>query len=203
VRADVAVPGGPGAVRQAAHAILARPEFQPTPQSPLQRLRAWVLHQLARIFSVVLGGGSHGILGAILAIAVVAGVVALLVRAIRSVQDPPSRRRFVVAGPVRRPEDWRAEADACARRGDWRGVLRCRYRAVVADLAARGVVEEIDGTTTGEYRRTVEGSLPAAVGPFGAITEAFERTWYGDEPASAQDAARVEELTDAVMAGLR
>ena len=201
--ADVAVPGGPVAVRHAARDILSRPEFQPTPESPLQRLRNWFFHQLERILGSVVSGGTHGLLGAALALAFVTAVVLLVVGAVRSVSDGPTRRGFVLDGPPRSARDWRAEAEAGARRGDWRGVLRCRYRALVAELARLGLVEEIDGRTTGEYRRSVAAALPGAAPGFDEITDVFERTWYGGEPADADDAARIADLADAMLARTR
>ena len=55
-------------------------------------------------------------------------------------------------GGARTAAQWRAEAAAHDAAGRWREALRCRYRALVAELAGRGLVEEIPGRTSGEYR---------------------------------------------------
>jgi hypothetical protein len=108
-----------------------------------------------------------------------------------------------VSGPRRPAAEWLADAAACEARSDWRGALRCRYRALVADLAQRGLVEEIAGRTTGEYRAAVAETLPASADLFAGATELFELAWYGDGPTDAAATARFRELADGVRAGAR
>lgn len=198
-----AVPGGPDAVRRAARQILSRPEFRPTPESPLTRLRNWIGRQLAHLLDAVLGGGRFGVLGAILAVAILIALVVVIVLAVRSTTANPVRAGFSLPGPARPPADWLAEAAACERAGDWRGALRCRYRALVAELAGRGLVEEIPGRTTGEYRRLVSDAVPRASGPFAGATDLFEETWYGDRPADAASADRFRGLAGHVLEATR
>jgi hypothetical protein len=77
--------------------------------------------------------------------------------------------------------------------------LRCRYRALVADLATRGVLEEKPGRTAGEYRAELRGTVPAASQSFAGATALFERAWYGGRPAGADDAERFRELEASVL----
>jgi len=198
-RGSAPVPGGPDAIHRAAKAILDRPEFRPTPQTPIERLRSWVGHQLARLANDVLNAAPHGVLGALLALALVGVLVFLIVRAVRATGLNPARQGFAVGGPRRPPEDWLAEAARREAAGDWRGALRCRYRALVAELARRGLVEEIPGRTTGDYRRVVDANLPVRAEPFGGATELFERVWYGDAPTDQQTAAQFEALSEQVL----
>jgi hypothetical protein len=81
--------------------------------------------------------------------------------------------------------------------------LRARYRALVAELAARGVVDEVPGRTTGEYRAEVIANLPGAAPEFGGATELFEATVYGDRSAGPSDTAELDALADRVLAGAR
>jgi len=193
------VPGGPDATRRAVHAILSRPEFQPTPVTPIERLRTWVLHELGRLIENVLSFGPHGIVGALIALVLLGGLVFIIVRSVMATGTNPVREGFVVGGERRPPEDWLAEAVRREAEGDWRGALRCRYRALVAELARRGLIEEIPGTTTGEYKRAVGAYLPTGATEFGGATELFELAWYGDEPTDAETAASFRALSERVL----
>ena len=72
---------------------------------------------------------------------------------------------------------------------------------MVADLAARGVVDEVPGRTAGEYRTAVTRSTPAAAPDFSVATELFERAWYGAKPTGPDDSARFRELSERVLMG--
>lgn len=196
-------PADPDAIRRAAHDILARPEFRVAPESPIARLRSWIGNQIVHALNAVLSGSRLGIVGIIVAVLVVAGLVLLIVLSARGTTPNPVSGGYRVGGRRRSPADWLTEAAVCEATGDWRGALRCRYQALVADLAARGVVEEIAGRTTGEYRQAVGAAVPAVEGDFAAATEMFERAWYGDEPAGAGEADRFRSVANRVMAGAR
>ena len=109
-----------------------------------------------------------------------------------------------IAGNRSRPAAaWRAEAEDHERAGEWRHALRCRYRALVADLAGRGVLDEIPGRTAGEYRSELAVAVPAAGPPFAGATELFERAWYGGRPTGAGDADRFRHLEAEVLEAAR
>jgi len=190
----------PASIRRVAHDILSRPEFQPPPQSLLDRLRHWVGHQISRAIDAALSGNLT-VIGSVLLIAIAVLVVYLVVRATRGVHRDPTLRGVVVGGRSRPPADWLAEAADCERRGDWRGALRARYRATVAELARRGLLDEVPGRTTGEYREEVAGSLPGSSGDFTGATDLFERAVYGHLPTGPEEAGRLRELTDRVLVG--
>jgi hypothetical protein len=196
-------PGGADAVRRAAHDILSRPEFHTAPESPIDRARHWIGDQINHALNAVLSGTRLGILGIILAVVVVAAIVLLIVLSVRGTTPNPVRAGYRIGGRQQSASDWLADAAAAEARGDWRSALRCRYRALVADLAARGVVEEVAGRTTGEYRAAVGAAVPAVEGEFSSATEMFERAWYGDEPAGAAESARFRDAADRVLASAR
>ena len=178
-------------IRGAARQILSRPEFQRPPKPWPQRVLDWVGRLFNRVADV---SGPGSIVGVIVVVVVLALVVLLLVRFGRTVQrDPSSGVR--IAGDVGRPAvDWRGEAAAHEAAGRWRDALRCRYRALVADLAARGLVDEIPGRTSGEYRAEVESA------EFGEATDLFERAWYGAADAGPNESERFAGLADRVLA---
>lgn len=191
----------PEAARRAAHDILTRREFASVHPSTLDRLRHWFSDQLGRILS----GGWQGLsaAGIVLLVAIVAVVAVVVVAAVRRVSPDPRVVDFAVDRGGRSAADWLAEAEACERGQDYRGALRARYRALVAELARRGLVEEVPGRTAGEYRRAVAAAVPPAAGEFGAATDLFEDAVYGDVHPGADDSRRIRALADGVLETVR
>jgi hypothetical protein len=72
----------------------------------------------------------------------------------------------------------------------------------VADLAARGLVEEVPGRTAGEYRRQVDAVVPEVAPAFDGATSLFEGAWYGGRSTGAEEAARFRELEARVLSGV-
>ena len=149
----------PTSLRQAAQRILSQPQFRQPPESIEERVRHWVGRQIARLLNDALSG-HVGVLGAIVLAVLLGLVVWAVVRVSRRVSRDPSLRGVVLGGPQRPPADWLREAASYEAQGDWRNALLARYRALVAELGRRGVVDEIAGRTSGEYRREV-AALPA------------------------------------------
>ena len=187
--------------RRAADRILSRPSFREPEPSLVERLRDWVIEGMGRLLARVLEGASGSPLGWIAVALVVTVLVVLAVRFARGIVRDPEHD--AVAPPLARraPSEWRAEASAHEARGDWRAALRCRYRALVADLAARGLVEEVPGRTAGEYRREVDVNVPAVAGDFAGATTLFESVWYGGADAGPGEAERFRSLEDRVLQG--
>ena len=192
----------PDELRDAVREVLAREEFQRPGPGLLQRLRQAAVDALERALGALLDGGRGTVIAwTILAVAILAiGFVA--VRFSRGVTRDPGRAVPSVAVGRRGAAQWRAEAEAAERAGQWRLALRCRYRALVAELADRGLVEEVAGRTAGEYRAEVAGAAPSVAGPFAGATELFERAWYGDWPTGQEEAAHFRGLADEVLAGV-
>ena len=193
---------GPEAARRRAEEILSRPEFVPEPRSLVQRL----LDELGELLGKVVGGiGAGSQLAAWLVVALLAALLGFgLWRAVRVLQtDPVDRGGVEVDGRIRPAGDWRAEAAAHEAAGRWRDALRCTWRATVAELAARGLVEEVPGRTTGEYRAGVDRSLPGGAAAFAQATRLFEDAWYAAVEVGPADAARERHLGDQVLAEAR
>lgn len=189
-------------VRDAVREVLSRPKYQRPRPGLVQRLRNAVVDLIERVLGALVGGGRGTVLAwAILAVAVVA-IAVVIARFARGVTRDPGRGVGSVPVHRRGAAEWRADAEAAERAGQWRQALRCRYRALVADLADRGLVEEVPGRTSGEYRVEVAGSAPAVAAPFAGATELFERAWYGDAPTGRDEAARFRGLADQVLSGV-
>jgi len=205
-------PIDPDDARRRAAEILAGKEYQPATKSFLQRGLAWLGRQLTKLLDLLHLGGGGGAAGAVVSwivvLAALAGLVLLVVwgvrRARRTPADDGDDDETTIALRVDRPADeWRAEAAAHAAAGRWREALRCRYRAVVAELADRGTVDPAPGRTTGEERRQVAERVPELGGAFEGVADTFDRVVYGDEPAGPADVAALDELDRAVDAAGR
>jgi hypothetical protein len=186
----------PGQVSRTVHDVLARPEYRHPGPSFLGRIQRDVLDWVARVLSGVVGAG----LGAWIALAVILALVALVVWRLAGGGTRDAGQGVAMSvGRLRPAADWRAEAEAHERAGEWRQAVRCRYRALVADLAGRGLLHEIPGRTAGEYRAELGDALPGASPPFAGATELFEGAWYGHRPTDAADAAHFRDLADRVL----
>jgi len=147
-------------------------------------------------------GGGFGAVVAWSVLIVCAGLVVLLVVVVaRNVPRQPERDEPTLRVEVRRGSaDWTAEAERLEAAGEWKAALRCRYRALTAELVARRVVRDLPGRTTGEYRADVATTAPDARTDFGAASELFERAWYGARPTGADESARFREHAEHVLA---
>ncbi|MGI9119074.1 MAG: DUF4129 domain-containing protein [Acidimicrobiales bacterium] len=191
--------GGPERVRQAIEEILARPEFAGQRRSWLERARDWVFEQLGQVVDALLGSGAGSALGWAVAAVLALVAVVLAVRFSRGVRPDPGTDPGPTAGPRRSAVDWRANAARHEEAGEWRPAMRCRWRALVAELAGRGLLEEAPGRTAGEYRRQLSVALPCAATDFDVATGLFEAAWYGDRPTDADQVERLRSLAERVL----
>jgi uncharacterized protein DUF4129 len=189
----------PQQVREVTREVLSRPEFRAPERSLMERVIDWVLEMIGRLLAALGGSGAGGIVGLVLLGLILLGVGVLAARFSRGLTPSPEVAAAVAGGRLRSAVEWRAEAEAHERAGAWREAVRSRYRALVADLALRGVVEEVPGRTAGEYRREVDQALPDAAGDFAGATELFEVAWYGRADTGAQQAAHLRDLSDRVL----
>lgn len=188
-------------VRSAADDVLGRPEFRRPGPTLLQRIRNWIVERVEQALGAVLGRGPGQLVAWIVLLVALAVVAFLVIRFSRGMTPDATRRRQRVVERRRSPEEWRAEADAHARAGRWREAVRFRYRALVAELGVRGVVDDVPGRTAGEYRREVARSVPEVAPAFSQASDLFETVWYGHRPTDEQHDARLRELSDTVLSG--
>jgi hypothetical protein len=194
----------PDAIRRATDEVLSRPEYAGLRRSRLgeiaDEVRAWFA---MRLFDLVGLAGRPVVGWTVLALGV--GVAALVVwwvlRGTR--RDPVVDRGLEVSLPRRSAADWDAEARDAEARGDLRAAVRAAYRAVVAGLADRGLVEEVPGRTVGEYRRAVAAADPGRAAVFGRASDAFEAVWYAHAPATAGHLDAVRTADARAVAGSR
>jgi hypothetical protein len=119
---------------------------------------------------------------ALIAGGLVALVVVVLVRRLGYVV--PGRKAARAAAARQGKRDWDRLAREALARGDLVGAVRARYGALLAALAARGVVPDTPSLTAGECRRAVAGNLPDAYPAVAKATTVFESVMYGRADAT-------------------
>lgn len=191
----------PTVARDAARRVLDRPEYRRPAPTLLQRARRWVVEQLERLLGGLLGSGRGATVFWVVVAAGVVVLVVVLARFGRGVTADPARRVTAATAGRRTPGEWRAEAESHEAAGRWRAGLRCRYRALVAELVERGLVDDVPGRTAGEYRTEVRERVPASAEPFEEATDLFEQAWYGNCPTGDAEAATFERLAGRVVSG--
>lgn len=191
-------------VRQATRDVLASGRYDEAEPTLIDRLGSLVGDLLGRLLFLVEEGGAAGPLGLLgLALAVLV-IAVLLGRGVARVRRSAPRAVDPVVGVAgRSAEDWRADAERAAAAGDHRAAVRGHYRALIAALAADGLLEELPGRTAGEYRRALAQHLPAAAPAFGEATVLFERAWYGTMPMGPGETDRLRDLSAQVGAVVR
>jgi hypothetical protein len=197
------VPADADRARRAAEEILARPEYQEPAKAWWESVLEWVDDLFSELHSLLAGSGGGTIIGWIVVLLVLSALAFVIWRAVRGgLRRAPSGPQAVVvaAEPF---VDWAAEAARLEAEGDWRGGLRARYRALVADLAARRALDPAVARTTGDHRHEVARALPDRAGDFDAAAELFERAWYGGRPTGPAEADRFGDLSRQVRRGAR
>ncbi|MHB1534501.1 MAG: DUF4129 domain-containing protein [Acidimicrobiales bacterium] len=206
---NLPVPGrDPAAVRAAAGRILAGHQFAAPGRSILGAIWHWLITQLSKLGGASPRGGGSQLLGIAVAAALGVALVALLWMAMRGRGTRRRRGSREVAlistlDAGQSAEQWRARAAAHEGAGEWREGLRCRYRALVVELADGGALEDVPGRTSGELRAELAERHPAAAAPFSAASEVFERCWYGSAPAGPAQADQLEVAAVGALAALR
>lgn len=193
----------PETVRRTVDEVLAQPEYAPLEPGLVERALGWLAEQVGRLVELIARGGAGGLVAALLVLAGVVVVVVLAARFTRRLRRDPGAEAPVAGEVGRRAADWHADAAEHEAAGRWRPALRCRYRALVAELAADGLVDEVPGRTTGEYLRQACAALPAAAEPLAAATAAFDAAWYGHAAVDADAVATFRGHAEAVSAALR
>ncbi|HET6728180.1 MAG TPA: DUF4129 domain-containing protein [Jiangellaceae bacterium] len=192
--AGVPVDLGRDEARERARVELADPVYYEPPL--LQRIIEWLLERVSELFARTAGALSGPV-----GLAVLLGLLALVTVVVVRRVGPPARRArtagVMFATRRRSSAEHRAEADAAAARRDWRVAVVERYRAVVAGLEERGVIDPRPGRTADEAAADAGAVLPAVATDLGAGARLFDAVHYGNRPATADDDASLRRLDDA------
>lgn len=202
ITASIPVDLGRDEARDLARQELSQPSYdRDTPI--VTRVLRWLAEQVDRILDAASGTLSSQV-GLAIVVALAVGFAAFVI--LRA--GPLARRSAERAGAVlpdrpRSAAEYRAAADDAAARGDWTTAVIERFRAVVAGLEERGVLDPRAGRTADEAAReatAVLGELPRPAGGMHAGARLFDGVRYGAAAATQDDDRLLRDLEHAVAA---
>jgi len=185
----------PEDARRLADEILRRADQQPPSDSLIQTVWDWLIERFNSFVAALTFSGA-GALVAYIMLAVIAVAVAVVIIRLRRTVERDAKLAFSASAQGRTtPDEWDAAAERAALAGRFDDAIRCRLRSVLAALDASGVLDELDGRTSGEYRSAAKQVLPLrAAEAFDQLADAFDDVWYGDLPADERLNAQAQEL---------
>ena len=192
--------------------VLARKEFQPTPededdsQSLSGRFFGWIGGHIDRFFSwldrIIGGQGGEGspfsIVLAVLGVLLIVGIVAFAVRSVRESLTPGvARLTDIDAEAHYTSAQARAEAERLFAAGEYRAALRLLYLATLIRWEEAGRLRFDRSLTNREVvaRVTLQGdaSLLEQLRP---LVDRFDRVWYGGAQCTAEDYTQFASLAE-------
>ena len=179
----------PSEIRRVTEEVLARPVFDTAEPGLLQRVLWWVLERLSRLVELLGQGDAGTIVGTVILTGAIGAVVIIAIVLLRRVRSDPGLDARATGFGGRTARDWHELAQRAEAAGDWNLALRCSYRALLSELVAAGVTDEVVGRTARDYVRDVSEAAPDAQSPLTWVTDAFEATWYDRRPVDAGDLA--------------
>jgi hypothetical protein len=98
--------------------------------------------------------------------------------------------------------EWARAADEAARREDYRTAIRAAYLGTAATLASAGFLTIAPGKTNRDFERELRrrARRSSVVEPFSESMRMFERCWYGDYPAGADEFTAMRSHYDRITA---
>lgn len=189
----------PQSVQGLAGRILAEHQFRVSRPALILRLFDWIGRGIEDGLNAFFTNGGLSIVGALAAGLILLTLLFFAIRFGTRVRPDPKVDVATAPRIRRRPVEWTAEAAVHEAAGEWRDALRCRYRALVAELSTRDVVDEVPGRTAREYERQVHDRLPSSAAAFDEASDLFEAAWYGNEPTGRSEGERFRQLAARVL----
>jgi hypothetical protein len=211
---SVPVDLGRDEARDLARQELSRPSYER--DTPIvTRVLRWIADQVERILDAATGTLSSQVGLAVIVVIAVAFAAVVILRAGPLARRAAERSGAVLPDRPRSAAEYRTAADDAAARGDWSTAVVERFRAVVAGLEERGVLDPRPGRTADEAAREAtavlgEIPLPDGAGPgraggrdggaMHAGARLFDGVRYGGAAATQDDDRLLRALDDAVIA---
>jgi hypothetical protein len=169
-------------------------------ESPVQRVVRWIAGRIGDVIDRAVKAAPGGLPSLVVVIA----LIVLLVVAVRLGLGPTRLRDALTDrrrdARSRTAEEYRAEAEALAARGELKEAVRARFRAVIRELEERGVLDPRAGRTAGEIAREGGAAVPSVAHHLADAAATFDRVWYGRRAADATDYQRMRAADDAIRA---
>ena len=182
--------------RELAERELAHPRYDSDP-TLLQRALEWVTEKINELLSAA-GGTLSGPAGLLLLALIVVAVTAILLRYSRLARRRRSNAESVFGATRRSAREYRAAADAAAEAGRWPDAVIERFRAIIADLEERALIDVRPGMTADEATRAAGHALPGLSSDLPQAAALFDAVYYGGLAATRDDDRRLRAVEEAV-----
>jgi hypothetical protein len=187
-------------IRRTIDDILGGSEFREPTQGWISQAFDSVSEWVNGLFTDLVGGGFQSAVAAIV-FAVLGATAFFVVRSVRRVSfaresftRPTATSTSEASESADRWLELAIEHEVAGRFGD---ALRCRHQAMTVALGQDGRIDLRPSATAGEIERDIVARVPRLEGSAAALTERFERVWYGGEEATSADLDRAaKEATD-------
>lgn len=193
-------------MRDAADGVLNQPQYLEAARPPSLRERAldWIVNFFTEVFRSLSTVGGRGVFAWVIVGLFVVAILFLLsrLRTGSAMRKVPTLLPTVDIHRELTAAQWRAEATTHEAAGEWRMGLRCRHRALVAELIDRHTISARPGQTAGEVAQVVSSQVPGAAASMSAATRLFTDVWYGGQPASSTTRDQFEQYSQIVVSSV-
>lgn len=184
--------------REAARGELSDPIYRAAEPSWRQRVLDWIAERWQDFVDAAGTLAPGGMGGLLVLLLLVLGIVVL----IRLRAGKPARthraRRAVVGGSTLTAEEHRGLAEAAFAAGDFAGAITERFRAIVAELERRAILDAQPGRTADEAAEQAGVMLPGCAVMLRHASRVFDDVHYGDRPATPHGYQLLAGVDDAV-----
>lgn len=178
---------------------LAKPAYGQAGDNVVSRVINKVLEWISDMLSNLTGQSPDGNAGLLMLVGlIVLVVIVVLWRAgvLRTTRSTKGQVVFETNRP-RSASEYRSQAEAEAAQGDYTAAVRSRFRACVAELTERTVLDERPGRTAYEAVADAGRVVPALREPLQPAALMFTEVVYGNRPGTAERYAKVVAADDA------
>jgi Domain of unknown function (DUF4129) len=166
---------------------LSKPIYNQVDDSLLGRaydaLMGWIEDLLTGLFS----NSPRGNAGLVILLGLIALVVVVVLWRAGVLRPTRTDRAAVFGGDrVRTAAEYRAEAEAGAAAGRFGPAIRSRFRACVAELTERTILDDRPGRTAYEVVEDAGRAIPSLAGPLRPAAQVFAEVVYGGRPGTPE-----------------
>ncbi|PKQ25484.1 MAG: hypothetical protein CVT64_09785 [Actinobacteria bacterium HGW-Actinobacteria-4] len=164
------------------------------------RISRWITDFLADLFSNA-DGASIPVVGLLaLAVVIVVAIIAIIMIVKPILEDRRRRSSVVMEDDSRSASVIRRAAKEAGTRQDWTLAVLESFRAIVAGMEERAIIDERAGRTAYEAARDGGSPLPGLASDLLGASRTFDAICYGHRPATEADYIAMNSLDRSVIA---
>lgn len=195
---DIPVDPDRTTAQQWAHDELTKQVYHPS-KSIFARIYEWIQELLHPVFTQAKGVGIPSYLVWIfLAILVLAALWIFVGVPLRRNRARSLPTGTVFTSEIASPADYRRRAQAARDQSDWNSAVVAQFRAIIASLIERTLLDDAPGRTAQEALQAVITRLPQSAAQLQWAADTFDAVEYGNHQADAATDAAMQDLDTAI-----